>query len=236
MPSETLSAAALPVLDEIRPRTVTDQIFDLLYERVVNLTLPPGARLSEAEVAAQMGVSRQPVRDAFYRLSQLGFIQIRPQRATVVTQISETAVLQAYFIRAALEESCMRVAAEKLTAGQLDALEDLLERQADAIAGDRRPEFHALDDQFHHDICACSGLEFVWALVKENKGHMDRARYLSLTYGARTALDEHRLILTALRNRDPQGAAAAVRQHLSRIEGIIARLRVEQPGVFDGEA
>lgn len=236
MPSETLSAAALPVLGEIRPRTVTDQIFDLLYERVVNLTLPPGARLSEAEVAAQMGVSRQPVRDAFYRLSQLGFIQIRPQRATIVTQISETAVLQAYFIRAALEESCMRVAAETLTAGQLDALEDLLERQASAIAGDRRPEFHALDDQFHHDICAGSGLEFVWTLVRENKGHMDRARYLSLTYGARTALDEHRLILTALRNRDPQGAAAAVRQHLSRIEGIIARLRVEQPGVFDGEA
>ena len=234
MVSETLSAAALPILGESRPRTVTDQIFDLLYERVVNLTLPPGAKLSEAEVAAQMGVSRQPVRDAFYRLSQLGFIQIRPQRATVITQISEQAVLQAYFIRAALEESCMRVAAEKLTVKQLDALDELVARQAEAIATDRRPDFHVLDDQFHRDICAYSGLEFVWTLVKENKGHMDRARYLSLTYGAHTALDEHRLILAALRDRDPQRAAAAVRHHLSQIEGIIARLRIEQPGVFDG--
>ena len=233
MVSETLSAAALPVLGETRPPTVTDQIFDLLYERVVNLTLPPGAKLSEAEVAAQMGVSRQPVRDAFYRLSQLGFIQIRPQRATVITQISEQAVLQAYFIRAALEESCMRVAAEKLTVKQLDALDELVARQAEAIATDRRPDFHVLDDQFHRDICAYSGLEFVWTLVKENKGHMDRARYLSLSYGATTAWQEHRQMLAALRARDPNAAAAAIHHHLSQIEGIIARLHQDQPEVFE---
>ena len=77
MGADTQAVAKLPALGDTRQPTVTDQIFDLLYERVVNLTLPPGAKLSEAEVAAQMGVSRQPVRDAFYRLSQMGFIQIR---------------------------------------------------------------------------------------------------------------------------------------------------------------
>ena len=232
MPSEMLSAAALPVLGEMRPRTITDQIFDLLYERVVNLTLPPGAKLSEAEVAAQMGVSRQPVRDAFYRLSQLGFIQIRPQRATVITQISEQAVLQAYFIRAALEESCMRVAADKLTGKQMDALDELVDRQAEAIDGNRRTEFHALDDQFHHDICHYAGLGFVWALVKENKGHMDRARFLSLSYNGASAVREHRQILLALRRRDSDAAVAAIRHHLGQIEGIIARVRQERPGLF----
>ncbi len=234
MSSETLSAAGLPDLGELRTRTITDQIFELLYERVVNLSLPPGAKLSEAEVAAQMGVSRQPVRDAFYRLSQLGFIQIRPQRATIITPISEQAVLQAYFIRAALEEACMRVAAEKLTPTQLDDLDRLVDRQEEAIEAGQRDAFHALDDQFHHDICARSGLEFVWTLVKENKGHMDRARYLSLTYGAHTALQEHRQILAALRVRDPEGAASAIRQHLSRIESIIARLHADRPEVFGG--
>ncbi|KTF05240.1 hypothetical protein MGSAQ_003264, partial [marine sediment metagenome] len=52
MPSASLKA--LPSMDELRPRTVTDQIFDVLYDRVVNLTLPPGSKLSESEVAAQM--------------------------------------------------------------------------------------------------------------------------------------------------------------------------------------
>ena len=232
MASQTLSAAVLPVLGETRPRTVTDQIFDLLYERVVNLTLPPGAKLSEAEVAAQMGVSRQPVRDAFYRLSQMGFIQIRPQRATIITPISEPAVLQAYFIRAALEEACMRVAAEKLTPAQIDKLDALVDRQQAALDAGQRAEFHAMDDQFHRDICAYAGLDFVWSLVKENKGHMDRARFLSLSYNGASAVREHRQILLALRQRDSDAVVAAIRHHLGQIEGIIARVRQERPGLF----
>ena len=67
------AARNLPNLEARRLRTATDQVYEALYDRVVNLTLPPGSRLSEAEVASQMGVSRQPVRDAFYRLSRLGF-------------------------------------------------------------------------------------------------------------------------------------------------------------------
>ena len=59
MTSQTPPAGILPAL--VAPRTVTDQVFDLLYERVVNLSLPPGAKLSEAEVAAQMGVSLKTV-------------------------------------------------------------------------------------------------------------------------------------------------------------------------------
>lgn len=68
--------------------SVTDQVFDPLHDRIIELDLPPGTRLSEIEVAKQFGVSRQPVRDAFHRLSKLGFLSIRPQRATSVSQIS----------------------------------------------------------------------------------------------------------------------------------------------------
>jgi len=224
--------ASLPPMDDFRPKSVTDQIFETLYARVVNLTLPPGVKLSEAEVAAQLGVSRQPVRDAFYRLSQMGFIQIRPQRATTVTPISTEAVMQAYFIRRALEEATMREAALQLQPADWDRLDRLIDRQEAASRSDDRAEFHALDDQFHHDICAAAGKEFVWNLVRDNKGHMDRARFLSLSYGSSTAYIEHRQILAALRARDPDGAAAAVRIHLSRIEQILGRLRIDQPDIF----
>ena len=111
-------------------------------------------------------------------------------------------------------------------------LDRLIELQAREIQAGERARFHALDDQFHHDICTFAGLEFVWTLVKDNKGHMDRARYLSLSYGAETAFAEHRRILDSLRRRDAEAAVTAIRQHLSRIEGIIARLRVDQPQVF----
>lgn len=93
-----------------RAPTAADRIFEALYQQVVTLELPPGARLSESDVARATGVSRQPVRDAFWRLSQLGFLTIRPQRPTEVSAISERAVLQARFVRTALEIETARVA------------------------------------------------------------------------------------------------------------------------------
>lgn len=226
------AAATLPALDTLPPRTITDQVYEALYDRVIDLSLPPGTKLSEADVAAQMGVSRQPVRDAFFRLSQLGFILIRPQRATVVTPISEEAIRQAHFIRLALESACMRDAATRLTDADHAALDRLIDRQARAVEADDRGAFHRLDEQFHHDICALSGLGFVWALIRDNKGHMDRARFTSLSYNARNAMEEHRQILDALRRRDADQAVAAITAHLARIEDTLDRLRHGQPGIL----
>lgn len=226
---------ALPTLEESRTPSITDQVYQALYDRVINLGLPPGTKLSEVEVATQMGASRQPVRDAFYRLSQLGFVQIRPQRATTVTYISETAVLRAQFIRTALEIACIRQAAVRLTDAQLDALDAMIAQQEQAAAAGEREQFQALDDGFHRQICDFTGLDFAWALIKDNKGHMDRARFLSLSFGAPTAIEDHRQIIAALRDQNADAAAAAMQLHLGRIRDILARMRLENPSIF-GEA
>ena len=74
--------ASLRDVEPIARTSVTDQVFEALYRKVLLVELPPGTKLSELDVARQLGVSRQPVRDAFFRLSKLGFLQIQPQRAT----------------------------------------------------------------------------------------------------------------------------------------------------------
>ena len=75
--------------DTPTPRlSAAERVFGHLKTDIVALRLPPGTRLSEADVALEMDVSRQPVRDAFYRLSRLGFLTIRPQRATIVIAAS----------------------------------------------------------------------------------------------------------------------------------------------------
>ena len=61
-------------------RTSVDDVFDHLHEQIVTLQLRPGDRISEAEIAAHFGVSRQPVRDAFSRLANLDLLMIRPQQ------------------------------------------------------------------------------------------------------------------------------------------------------------
>lgn len=225
----------LKSLDLARGPSVTDLVFDELYRRVVGLDLPPGTKLSEAEVARRMGVSRQPVRDAFYRLSQQGFLLIRPQRATVVTPISVEAVLRARFVRTALELETVRAALPRLDRAGLADLSALIERQRRAVADDDRHGFHALDDAFHSRICEIAGHAHAWALIRDHKAHMDRVRYLSLENGARLALDDHVTILEAMAAGDEALAVKRMRGHLSRIAGIIAAIRAAHAEYFDPE-
>ena len=78
----------LATADVLERRTTTDEVFDRLHEEIVTLELLPGTKLSEVEVARRFGVSRQPVRDAFNRLSNLDLLLIRPQKATEVRGFS----------------------------------------------------------------------------------------------------------------------------------------------------
>jgi len=227
-----MSMLQLQAIETKRAPSVTEQVFEELYQRVISLELPPGAKLSEVEVARHMGVSRQPVRDAFYRLSRLGLLTIRPQRATIVAPISERDVLQARFIRTAIEQETVQAAARSLGPRQLQRLQTLVQRQEAAVEAGDKLRFHALDDEFHRLMCELTDLSFAWSVIKEHKAHMDRVRYLSLAFGARSALDDHKEILAALQAHDPARAAEAMRVHLSRILAIIATIRKERDQYF----
>ncbi|MCB1336181.1 MAG: GntR family transcriptional regulator [Maritimibacter sp.] len=216
---------ALPQLDIVARPSVADQVFEELRRQVLTLELAPGTKISEVEVAKAMGVSRQPVRDAFYRLSKLGFLLIRPQRATTVTLISSAAVMQARFIRMALELETVRVAATRLGEEDFAALQEILDRQHGAVKAADRSRFHRLDDLFHHEICARAGLGFAWDLISENKGHMDRVRLLTLSFALDDAYGDHLRIFEALKANDPDRSAETMRAHLTRIVQQIERTR-----------
>jgi GntR family transcriptional regulator, rspAB operon transcriptional repressor len=231
-----MSKLQLRAIETKRAPSVADLVFEQIYQRIITLELPPGAKLSEVDVARQIGASRQPVRDAFYRLSRLGFLTIWPQRATIVAPISERAVFQARFIRSAIEMETVRTAATKLDKRQLQRLQTLVERQEVAVDSGDKLRFHALDDEFHRLICEFSDLTFAWTVIKEHKAHMDRVRYMSLSFGARSALEDHKKIMAALEAREPQKAADAMRVHLERVDQSIATIRQKDDGYFAREA
>jgi GntR family transcriptional regulator, rspAB operon transcriptional repressor len=226
---------ALSMLEPIQRPSVADSVFDELHRQILRLELPPGTKLSEFDVARALGVSRQPVRDAFYRLSKLGFITIRPQRATTVSAISEQSVMQARFIRMAIEVETARVACATLTEADLQAIEAIIDQQARAVAARDPAAFHDLDDQFHREICERSGTGFAWETAREMKSHMDRVRFLSLSFASEHAFKEHQDILVAIRSRNPDRAAEMVRIHLSRIITQIVRIRAENEAYFASE-
>jgi GntR family transcriptional regulator, rspAB operon transcriptional repressor len=218
----------LPILRQTSQPSIADQVFDILQQRILSLELPPHTRLSESEVAGKMGVSRQPVREAFKRLEKQGFLCIRPQSRTTVSGISEQAILQARFIRTALEVHTCRAACESMSSTGLAALKALLDQQKAAVVAQDSKLFHALDDQFHREICIQSGVEYVWDLIHDSKAHMDRIRMLTLSMSTqKLALKEHLAIFKAISSRKPDTAAAAMTSHLSRILVLIEEIKVK---------
>lgn len=223
----------LPTIEQVNRPSVADQVFNTLQERILSLELPPDAKLSEVEVSVQLGVSRQPVRDAFYRLSKLGFLVIRPQRSTTVSLISEDAVMQARFVRTALEIETLRSATEALNSEDFEALEVILAAQKVAHLAKDPVLFHKLDDQFHREICIRAGVGFTWDLIQDSKAHMDRVRMLSLSFASLVAYEDHVAIFEAMKARDADAAAAAMRLHLGRIRQQIDRIREENHEWFE---
>ena len=114
-------------------------------------------------------------------------------------------------------------------------MEAIIAQQDRAIALRDPAAFHDLDDQFHRELCERAGVGFAWETAREMKSHMDRVRYLSLSFASERAFEEHKDILAAIRARDPDRAAQMVRLHLSRILDQIVRIRAENAAYFADE-
>ena len=202
-----------------RPATVGNKVFDAMRQAIIQLQLRPGDPLSEAEMARQFGVSRQPVREAFIKLAEVGLVEIRPQRGTSVVMISRREVENARFIREAIEVAVVRRAAEEADPRHHDVLDGLIERQRVANRAGDHIEFLRLDEAFHQAIAEAADCERAWRLLENLKAQMDRVRYLSLSDATpiETLIEQHAVIAGSIRRRDADGAAAGMHQHLSEI-------------------
>ncbi|WP_282610464.1 GntR family transcriptional regulator [Pelagibius sp. Alg239-R121] len=216
-------------------RTSADEVFERLRADIVALRLIPGAKLSEVEVAKQSDVSRQPVREAFIRLSNMNLLLVRPQKATLVRKISVQDILNTRFIRTAIEVEVVRKACLTVDEEGLKRIKDNLKQQKRAANKRDSDRFHELDYEFHHLICAAADSEFAFAAIAENKSHVDRLCMLSLANksGMLELYRDHSAIYDALEKRDEEGIVSMTRLHLSRLDETLDDARKNHPDYFE---
>jgi DNA-binding GntR family transcriptional regulator len=216
-------------------QTSTDRVFEHLHDAIVSLEIPPGSKLSEAEVAQQFGVSRQPVRDAFSRLCHLKLLRIRPQKPTVVRGFTEHAVTQSRFIRLAVELEVINRACGMWDAGCSRTVQRNLDQQRAAVAADQWEEFHQLDFQFHALICEISNTRHAIDAIESCRRATDRMCILSLDRDREVdlILDDHQHIANALEKRNAVTASGVMRQHLSRLDSIIEEVKQSHAEYFE---
>jgi DNA-binding GntR family transcriptional regulator len=210
------------------------RVYTSLRDAIVRADLAPGRQLSENELAASLGVSRTPVREALVRLRDDRLVEIVPQLGTFVSPISDGAVADAQFIREALECAAVRAAAARVSAADLAALDALLEAQERSEDTQDFDAFYELDDRFHQMICDLSGRS-VWRITQRAKGHLNRIRRLSLPMPSYIAemIAEHREIVARLAEHDTDGAESALRHHLQMVLREVPRIREQHPDFFE---
>lgn len=211
------------------------QVERALREAIVRLELMPGTRLSEQDIATRYGVSRQPVREALIALAKTKLVEIRPNRGTVVVRISVQQMLEARFVREAVEVAVVRRAALAFDPFMRERLNSNMEQQQKVIAAGDTDAFRLLDEQFHVNIAKGAGCSLAWIAIADMKAHMDRVCNLTLKYEdtQQPLLDQHQAILAAIDARDPDKAEQVMRDHLHAILGDLPAVEAEYPDLFE---
>jgi DNA-binding GntR family transcriptional regulator len=225
---------AIAAPDIVAEETMAMRVVGSLRDEIVSMALKPGDVISESDIAARYGISRQPVREAFIRLAQQGLLLIRPKRATVVKKISPDGVRQSRFIRESIEVEIIRRVAAHPAPDAAKVLERLIvDQDAASAAGDSRG-FHTLDELFHRTLARLAGVEYAWQLIDDHKMQLDRVRYLTLgVSSSQRAIAEHKAIAAAVGKADPSRAEAAMRDHLGRAEVLLTQTISDFPDYFE---
>lgn len=221
------------VIGEEAGVTRSDLVYAEIRQAIVQLTLKPGDRLSEAEVAARLGVSRQPVREAFIKLSQADLVAVLPQRGTLVRLISRDDVESAHFVREAIEVAAVRKAALRVDAADIASLRETVAQQARTPREDHIA-FMRHDEAFHEAIARIAGTSRAWRVLEGLKAQLDRVRFLAIDEitSSDAIIQEHYTIIDALEARSPQQAEDAMRAHMAEILVSLPKLAAAHPELF----
>jgi DNA-binding GntR family transcriptional regulator len=214
------------------------QIYAALRDAIVRGQLEPGQQLSENTLAAEMGVSRTPIREGLSLLREDRLVETVPQLGSFVARVDPAAIADAQFIRESLECAAIRISAQVAGEADIAALEENLRGQERAIAKIDLDAFYLLDDSFHRSLCDLSGHRTVWTVSERAKAHLNRVRRLSLGMPnyLEEMLAEHRLVLDALAAHDSDNAEKHLRDHLRQVLREVPRMREEHPDYFAGPA
>lgn len=210
-----------PGLEPVSRPTTASIIADRIRKGIMDGTFAPGSQLGEANLAAELRVSRGPVREAMQRLIQEGLLRSEPHRGVFVTTLDDTDVADVYLARAAVERAAAQILLKRQDPRAFDALDRLLNQMAQAAERDRWTTVADLDLRFHEHLVAASGskrlMRMFSTLIVETRLCLQG---LETAYPRRGALvEEHRDLLEEIRAGRADGTFRAIDRHFEHAVG-----------------
>lgn len=188
-----------------------DEVYKTLLDAISDGTLPPGSRVKQEDIAEQLNVSRSPVLQALRLLKKDGLLEEAPGRGLVVVRLDPVRIGHLYHVRGALDALAARLAAEH----RAELPPALIETGRAAAAGSDVKAMIDADEAFHHAIYEASGNPLILESAALHWIHLRRVMGAVLQQGTVRASvwDEHEAILKAIRQGQPDEAAALSNRH-----------------------
>ena len=207
-------------------RSLADQVYERLRRNIVSGDLATNARIVELDIAAQMGTSQGPVREALQRLEREGLVQRRSHSATFVTDLVLDEMFELFSIRSMIEGFAIRHTVDCITPEQCDQLAHLTDLMREEGGREDMLGLTVYDMEFHRLICKWSGnatllraWDPLYSQIQRFVVRTHRAYFGSVTAVANT----HDPIVAALRSREVEQVTPIIQQHIMMIWSLFAR-------------
>lgn len=200
----------------VRPAPLRQAVYEALLEMIINRSLLPGEHLVENDLAAQLGISKQPVREALQWLELEGWVDLRPGRGAYVHLPSEHEADQLLAVRTLLEAESARLAAGAVTDEHVQQLWALWQAGLDALARDDTGALVAANFDLHSHVMSMAG-NSVLAELSELVARRVRWYYVPVAQArGQEAWDEHADLIHAIASGDGNQACDIMRRHTER--------------------
>lgn len=205
-------------LDSYQP--LREVVCETLREAIRKGVLQPGERLMEIQLAEELGVSRTPVREAIRKLELEGYVVMMPRRGTYVASLSIRDINEVFEIRTSLDSLASGLAAERITAEELERLERLLVSIGEYIDQNDMEKIVETDTEFHDLLYQASRNARLVGIIFNLRDQLTRFRTISMGYPGRLqeTLEEHRRLVEAIAQGDVELAQRAAEKHMERSE------------------
>ncbi len=203
--------------------SLSERAYFRIRELIVTLELPPGSIVDERALMERLGLGRTPVREALRALAREKLVVVYPRRGMVVSGVDAGALSGLSEVRTVLEATAVRLAAERATADDRAGIEQLLTELVQAASGHDERVLIELDQRIHRHVYRCAHNPYLEATLNEYYVLTLRIWFLALDRVARldAAVGEHRALLEAIRDGDPDLAEDIMHRHIEAFERAI---------------
>jgi DNA-binding GntR family transcriptional regulator len=206
-----------------RPRSLRDQVYDRLRAAILSGEMAPGSPVIEADIAARLGASRTPVREALRRLETEGMLEPRGLRGSVVRELPRDEVTCIFEIREALEALAARRASRRMEPRDYREIDKLLARMEKNVHDPA--EMERLDTAFHDFILAHADGQRLKRMLGDLRSDILPWRFIALATAERreATASEHAAMVAAMKSRDEAAISAATAQHIGNTRAAVLR-------------